>query len=150
MNHILHNICKIKLLKCAPTIRKPKIPNLHSIYLFIFADEIPFKSKELMRRPEIVQRIAEAIKRVAPDAKTILYGSEARGDARPDSDIDLLILVENETGITLDERMQLIAPLYDIELETGVQINPYIESSKKWGSRFTPFYENVMREGLAL
>jgi len=103
-----------------------------------------------MRRPEIVQRIAEAIKRVAPDAKTILYGSEARGDARPDSDIDLLILLKNEEGITLDERMRLIEPLYDIELETGVQINPFIESLQKWGSRFTPFYENVMREGLAL
>ena len=103
-----------------------------------------------MRRPEIVQRIAEAIKRVAPDAKTILYGSEARGDARPDSDIDLLILLKNEEGITLDERMRLIEPLYDIELETGVQINPFIESLQKWGSRFTPFYESVMREGLAL
>ena len=103
-----------------------------------------------MRRPEIVQRIAEAIKRVAPDAKTILYGSEARGDARPDSDIDLLILLKNEEGITLDERMRLIEPLYDIELGTGVQINPFIESLQKWGSRFTPFYENVMREGLAL
>ena len=100
-----------------------------------------------MRRPEIVQRIAEAIKRVAPDAKAILYGSEACGDARPDSDIDLLILLKNEEGITLNERMRLIEPLYDIEFETGVQINPFIESLQKWGSRFTPFYERCNEGG---
>ena len=100
-----------------------------------------------MRRPEIVQRIAEAIKRVAPDAKAILYGSEVCGDARPDSDIDLLILLKNEEGITLNERMRLIEPLYDIEFETGVQINPFIESLQKWGSRFTPFYERCNEGG---
>ena len=105
---------------------------------------------DVMRRPDIVQRIAEAMRRVAPDAKTILYGSEARGDARPDSDIDLIILLNDKDSITMDERMRLTAPLYDIELETGIQINPFIESLQKWGKRFTPFYENVMKEGLAL
>ena len=37
---------------------------------------------------EMVQRITE---RFSPD-KIILFGSRARGDARPDSDIDLLVL----------------------------------------------------------
>lgn len=36
----------------------------------------------------VVQRIAE---RFSPD-KIILFGSRARGDAKPDSDIDLLVL----------------------------------------------------------
>ena len=40
-----------------------------------------------MKRPDIVRRIAEVVHRIAPDAKTILYGSEARGDAQVDSDI---------------------------------------------------------------
>ena len=33
-----------------------------------------------MKRPDIVRRIAEVVHRIAPDAKNILYGSEARGD----------------------------------------------------------------------
>ncbi|MBV3841972.1 nucleotidyltransferase domain-containing protein, partial [Bacteroides xylanisolvens] len=36
------------------------------------------------------KQIREIIRRVAPTAKTILYGSQARNEARSDSDIDLL------------------------------------------------------------
>ena len=49
-----------------------------------------------MRREHIVNQIREIVHRVAPTAKTILYGSEARGDAREDSDIDLLVLLDND------------------------------------------------------
>ena len=55
-----------------------------------------------MRRTEVIEQIKDIIRHVAPTAKTILYGSQARNEARSDSDIDLLILLDGEK-ITLKE-----------------------------------------------
>ena len=104
-----------------------------------------------MKRSEVVELIKETVRRIAPGAKTILYGSEARGDARPDSDIDLLILVDGDT-MTLAQEEEITLPLYELELRTGISISPMIVLKKLWdNSPFkTPFYVNIINEGIVL
>ena len=49
-----------------------------------------------MRREHIVNQVREILHKAVPTAKAILYGSEARGDAGEDSDIDLLVLLDGD------------------------------------------------------
>ena len=102
-----------------------------------------------MKRPEIVRQIQQTMRQTEPSATTILYGSEARGDARADSDIDLLILLEGDKR-DLKRESLISGALYDLELSTGVLISPMIMLRKQWENRpfKTPFYINVMNEGI--
>lgn len=104
-----------------------------------------------MRRTEVVRQIKEIIRQVDPTAEVILFGSEARGDARPDSDIDLLVLLDGDT-LSLAREETVTMPLYELELNTGVCISPIVMLKKQWRNRpfKTPFYVNVVNEGILL
>jgi predicted nucleotidyltransferase len=99
----------------------------------------------------LLERIRNTLQALDPTARIILYGSRARGDAQPDSDWDLLILLDGPV-----ERHRAAAihhQLYHLELETDAVLSALVLSKEEWDSplsRAMPFHTNVVSEGLEL
>ncbi len=99
----------------------------------------------------IINKIKETIYNKDPKADAFLFGSRARGDNRPDSDWDIVILVDsNKITNEIEDRFR--DGLYDIELETGQIISTFIYPKGFWESslKFSPLYKNVTNEGIRL
>jgi len=105
----------------------------------------------MIEKKEILARIKQSVQSSEPQATVILYGSFARGDNQEFSDIDILILLDQDK-ITYSDELRIKYPLYDLEYDTGNVISPLIFSRNDWETRHsvTPFYKNVKREGVLL
>ncbi|MGK7933911.1 MAG: nucleotidyltransferase domain-containing protein [Microcystaceae cyanobacterium] len=79
----------------------------------------------------------------------ILYGSQAREDAKEDSDIDILVIVESAINPyqEIDKSSAFIAALC---LEYDVVISRHFMSAQSFQTQQTPFLFNVRREGIIL
>ena len=79
----------------------------------------------------------------------ILYGSMARGEASPASDIDLLVLLSPPFDYFAELR-QLVDLLYPIQLESErlISAKPALASDFELGS--LSLYRNARREGVAV
>jgi predicted nucleotidyltransferase len=81
-----------------------------------------------------------------------LFGSVARGDAHPESDIDILVVVRPDDERTRLER-EVVDIAFDVNLQHDVYISPRvltpgILAHRVWGQ--TPFLKAVRRESVAL
>ena len=98
----------------------------------------------------IAQLIRQKVNDIDRDAEVILYGSRARGDERKDSDWDILILTGYAIDLEVEKRFR--EHLYDLELDTGESFSVFVYSKQEWTTRqrITPFYQNVIEEGIYL
>lgn len=100
----------------------------------------------------ILNQFCEHLRHACPGNvdKVILYGSTARGDNRPDSDMDVLILVKDKRGIDRDKIYDFVI---DTELEHGIDISVNIYESDQFDQLVllkAPFASNVVKEGETL
>ncbi|MEW6078396.1 MAG: nucleotidyltransferase domain-containing protein [Thermodesulfobacteriota bacterium] len=104
-----------------------------------------------MKQDQLLDQIRQAVHEIEPAAEIILYGSRSRGDAGPESDWDLLVLVD---GLVDDERTDRIRHrLYEVEWSAGTVISAIVRSHQEWKSKRyqgMPFYQQVEAEGIRI
>jgi predicted nucleotidyltransferase len=81
--------------------------------------------------------------------RILLYGSRARGDERPDSDIDILVVLKDDFNYS--EMLRLSSDFAaSLSLENDVVISRAFVSREQFEHRQTPFLMNVRREGVVV
>lgn len=79
-----------------------------------------------------------------------LFGSRARGDFRPDSDWDLLVVLD-KNKLTQTDYDEVTYPFTELGWTLNEQINPIMYTRANWEKNsFTPFYHNVQEDGILL
>jgi uncharacterized protein len=111
-------------------------------------DYLRVKTRDELR--EIMSELRRALEALYGDRiQTLyLYGSYARGEARPGSDIDVLaVLDEVESPSAEIERTSRLCA--EISLEYGVTVSLLFRSVERWRNADTPLVRNVRTEGRA-
>ena len=97
---------------------------------------------------EMLKTLRQEFLRVLGDRfqTMLLYGSWARGEARPDSDIDVLVVVRGplDYGSLLARTSHIVAAL---SLEHDVVISRAFVSQEQYDQEQSPFLLNVRRDG---
>jgi len=110
------------------------------------------KLEELKLREKDLNAICKLKKKLLdrfPRTQVILYGSKIRGDDEKFSDIEILILLDEEIDAELEKQVLDIA--YDIELEFDVVFGVMIKSKGFWDSslaKIMPLHQNIGKEGV--
>jgi predicted nucleotidyltransferase len=96
----------------------------------------------------ILQQVKERLAVHYPGVRVLAYGSRARGDGQPDSDLDLCVVLETacpEAEVRARQIAWEVGFDHDVVISTAFVARDEIEEGPL---RASPFVANVLREGV--
>ena len=102
-------------------------------------------------REQLVAKCRRALAKHYGDRLTavVLYGSAARGTEGPESDLDLLVVLDGPVDVVAEAR-HLTDLLYPIQLESDRYISAKAAAKEDYLAGRLQLYRNVRREGVAV
>lgn len=96
----------------------------------------------------LLREVVERIRRTVRPQRIVLFGSRARGDARPDSDLDLLVV--QRSGVPRHRRS---VPIYRALADIPVEVDVIVYTPQEiddWRDVPEAFVTTALREGEVL
>jgi predicted nucleotidyltransferase len=104
--------------------------------------------KERLVASRFVEKVSERF--ASQLISVVLFGSRARGQAAPDSDMDVLVVL---SGADLKIRQEIRYLAVEVWLEHGIYLSTRVWSESHWhkvAESRTLLYQNVCRDGIDL
>jgi predicted nucleotidyltransferase len=101
-----------------------------------------------MTEEALIEEAGRRLSAAAPDADVILFGSRARGESRPDSDLDLLV-IEPDFDRRGEEYGRLRKELRGLDVAIDLVVYRKREA-EQWGNVPGSFLHRVLGEGRVL
>ena len=103
-----------------------------------------------MQNQQVLEEIQALKRQILPNEKMILFGSRARGDAREDSDWDLLVLLDKDEINFNEDYDKYSAPFTPIEVNHGTCISIIFKTKKNWETQPSMLKYFVEKEGVEI
>lgn len=99
----------------------------------------------------MMERLRAVARHVIPaNGQAWLYGSRARGEAREDTDWDILILLP-QMAITTQDDSRVAYPFVEEGWRNGAAVNTQVYTYEEWQKRdFTQYHHNVEHDKISL
>lgn len=106
---------------------------------------LPLKEKDRLA----IEAAAKVLRGRFPVEQVILFGSKARGEDQPESDIDLLVLVRGR--VTHELKRAMTHALFPLQLQHEVVLSLTVLAAEQWESgvyQVLPIRGEIERDGV--